>query len=53
LIARELGLQSDLVEGDRGEFTVWVGERKVAAKDVDGFPSERDIVAAVRRATAP
>lgn len=48
----ELQLDPDLVEGGRGEFTVWVDETCVAKKDERGFPDEREVVAAVRRALA-
>jgi hypothetical protein len=29
---------------------VWVGEEMVAKKDLHGFPSDRDVLAAVQRA---
>jgi hypothetical protein len=41
-----------LVEGKRGEYTVWVDDTLVAKKDLKGFPSEQDVVAAVRLALA-
>jgi len=41
-----------LIVGGRGEFTVWVGENRVAAKTTMGFPSEEEIVAGVQRALA-
>jgi hypothetical protein len=47
------GLDADLVEGKRGEFTVWVNDRQVAQKSSDGFPSENDILAAVQRQLVP
>jgi hypothetical protein len=50
LIEGEFGVAAELVEGGRGEFTVWVGDEKVAQKDAAGFPSEQEAVAAVRRA---
>jgi hypothetical protein len=31
---------------------VWVGDEKVAQKTADGFPSEREVVQAVREAVA-
>ncbi len=49
-ISRELGITPQLVEGDRGEFTVWVGDDKVAKKGLIRFPSDADVVSAVRRA---
>jgi len=38
------------VKGDVGEFTVWVGERKVASKGWVLFPTEQKIVDSVRAA---
>jgi len=52
LIESETGIESELVEGGRGEFTVWIGDHVVARKDASGFPSEKDILAAVRQALA-
>ena len=52
LIKKEIGVETELVEGRRGEFTVWVGEQLVAQKDSLGFPSEHDALAAVQRALA-
>jgi hypothetical protein len=53
LIKDELGLDSELSEGGRGEFTVWVGDEVVAKKDLNGFPSDEEALAAVKRAIAP
>jgi hypothetical protein len=50
LIKQQLQLDTELVEGARGEFTVWVDGRKVAEKDANGFPADTDIVNAVRAA---
>jgi len=44
-----LSLESDLMEGARGEFTVWVNDTCVAKKDEHGFPEDAAVVAAVRR----
>lgn len=52
LIKDELGVDAELSEGGRGEFTVWVGDEVVAKKDTQGFPSDEDALAAVRRAAA-
>ena len=52
LIKDTLGLDSELSEGGRGEFTVWVGDEIVAKKDAQGFPSDEDALAAVRQAVA-
>ena len=40
----------DLVEGNRGEFTAWVGDREVAGKTRRGFPSDDAVLEAVRNA---
>ena len=50
LIKDELGVDSAVIEGARGEFTVWVDDQVVAKKDNEGFPSDEDALAAVRRA---
>ena len=52
LIERELGVQPDLIEGGRGEFTVWVGDRLVAKKGLLMFPADKRVLAAVRHALA-
>lgn len=50
-LKRELGLDAELIPGDRGEFTVWVDRRQVASKHHDGeFPSGDEAVQAVRAA---
>ena len=49
----DLNLDADIIEGARGEFSVWVGDRKVAEKSAGVFPSDDAIVAAVRGAAAP
>jgi len=51
-LKRELGVDADLVPGDRGEFTVWVGPTKVAEKQHHDFPTEEAAVRAVRAAMA-
>lgn len=50
LVKREIGVDTELLEGARGEFTVWVGEECVAQKAAGGFPSEDEALAAVRQA---
>ena len=50
LIEKDAGVGVELIEGKRGEFTVWVGEELVAGKSAHGFPSDEDAAAAVRRA---
>ena len=52
LIKSELGIEPELIEGNRGEFTVWVGNNVVAQKDFRGFPSDDEAFAAVKRGLA-
>ncbi len=41
-----------LISGSRGEFTVWLGDQLLAKKTHEGFPSEDDVVAAMKSALA-
>ncbi len=50
LIKQAIGVDAELVEGNRGEFTIWVGANQVAGKGASGFPSDEECVAAVRDA---
>jgi hypothetical protein len=52
IIKDATGIDPELVEGSRGEFTIWVGDEIVARKDARGFPSEDGALAAVRAALA-
>lgn len=53
LIEHQTGTSAEIVEGSRGEFSVWVGDTRVAQKTRDeGFPDDRAIVTAVRDALA-
>lgn len=52
-LKRDLHLDAEIIVGRRGEFTVWVGERKIAEKTSHGFPSDDAIVEAVRRDLSP
>ena len=47
LIRDTLGVDSDVVPGGHGEFTVRVGDTVVAQKDANGFPEDEQIVRAV------
>ena len=51
-IEEKTGIKPDVVEGSRGEFTVWVGDKRVAQKTADGFPTEHEALAAVQRELA-
>lgn len=57
LIKRELGVEVELVEGDEGEFTVWVDDTMVATMVVKMkffhlFPEDQEVLSAVRHALA-
>jgi hypothetical protein len=52
LIKRELGLESELVEGARGEFSVWVGDQMVAKKGWIRFPPDQRVLSAVKQELA-
>ncbi len=52
LLERELKISAQLVEGDRGEFTVWVGDHVVSKKNWLGFPADENVLEAVRSALA-
>jgi hypothetical protein len=49
-IKKELGIDAELVEGTRGEFTVWAGDRQVAQKRWLRFPTDKSIITAIREA---
>jgi len=47
LLKKELNVTVTLQEGDRGEFTVWVGERCIADKNLkecSEFPDTHELV---------
>jgi hypothetical protein len=48
LIKEKTGLDSDVVVGGRGEFTVWLDGTQVAQKDANGFPADEEVLAAVQ-----
>jgi hypothetical protein len=50
LIKDATGVEPEVVEGARGEFSVRVGDRIVAQKSRTGFPSDDEVVQAVRAA---
>ena len=53
LITAATGVEVDIVEGRRGEFSVVVGDEVVARKGSEGFPQDDEIVARVQRALTP
>ena len=52
MLKREAGVDAELVEGSRGEFTVNVNGQCVAKKGWLGFPADDKILAAVKDALA-
>ncbi len=49
LLKRELGIEVELKEGNRGEFTVWVNDKIVAKKGWIWFPAMDKVLLAVRQ----
>jgi hypothetical protein len=47
-LKKALDVDAELVVGGSGEFTVWVGEKKVSEKKWMSFPEPADVVTAVR-----
>jgi hypothetical protein len=52
MLERELGVKSELIEGNLGEFTVSVGDKLVSKKGLIFFPPDKKILSAVRKALA-
>jgi hypothetical protein len=50
VLRKEPGLKVELVDGNRGEFTVLVDGRVVAGKQGHDMPPVEEVVAAVRKA---
>jgi hypothetical protein len=50
LIQGATGVEPTVVEGARSEFSIRVGDRVIAQKSSRGFPSDDDILSAVRSA---
>jgi hypothetical protein len=48
LIKEKLGIEPELVEGGRGEFTVRVNDEIVAKKGWFRFPAEEKIIESVK-----
>jgi hypothetical protein len=48
-LRNEPGLEVNLIDGDRGEFTVSVGGKAVARKG-ESLPSVEEVVSAVKKA---
>jgi hypothetical protein len=52
LLKKELNVETEIIAGDRGEFTVWVGGEVVAKKNWLGFPDDGKVLEAVREKLA-
>jgi hypothetical protein len=52
-LRKEPGVEVELVDGNRGEFTVLLDGRAVAGKQGDDLPPLEEVVAAVRKAEMP
>lgn len=50
LIEEEFGLKAECKQGRLGEFAVLVNDRVVARKKLVKFPSDREVVSAIRQA---
>lgn len=50
---KALGVEVGLIRGNGGIFLVQVHGRVVSAKTLEGFPSDEQVVAAVREALPP
>jgi hypothetical protein len=50
LLRKELDAEVETTGGNKGEFTVWVGDKLVARKSVLRFPSDQKVLEAVRAA---
>ena len=53
LIKQDSGAEADLEPGGRGELSVWVDGKKIAEKSMRGFPSDADVLKAVKTALQP
>jgi hypothetical protein len=51
-LKQDLGVDAEMIVGGSGEFTIWVGDRKVAEKTGGVFPEPDAVVGAVRSASA-
>lgn len=50
MLKQELGADVELIEGNRGEFTVWVDEKLVARKGLFRFPPDKKVLSRVQQA---
>jgi hypothetical protein len=47
-LKQDLGIDAELIVGGSGEFTVWVGDQKIAEKSWGRFPEPHAVVTKVR-----
>jgi len=47
-LKKDLGVDTELVVGNPGEFSVWLDDAKIIEKQGGRFPEPKDVVAAVR-----
>lgn len=52
MIAEATGAAPEIVVGRRSEFSIWVDDTMVAEKSRKGFPSDDEVVRAVRERLA-
>ena len=52
-LKRQLGMESDLMVGNPGEFSVWIDGVKIADKQGGGFPPESSVVKAAQALLGP
>jgi hypothetical protein len=52
-LKKDLGIETEMIVGRSGEFTVWLDDKLIAEKEFSGFPDPDDVVDAVREASAP
>ena len=48
MIAEATGVTTEIVVGRRSEFSIWVDDTLVAEKSRKGFPSDDQVIRAVR-----
>jgi len=51
-LKQDLGIEAELVVDSAGEFTVWVGDRKIAEKASGRFPEADAVISALRSISA-
>ena len=48
-VKRELGIDTELIKGNSGEFTIWLDGQKIVEKTGQQFPSPEAVIAAIRK----